>query len=445
MKILHIFHHADLLNGVDRTTLTLARALQRKGARVSALVPHEGNVTQALADSGIPYRVADLACCGSSAKQAELRYLALAAERAHMIAAWLGQEGFDLVHLNTGHLIDGALAAAISGVPAVWHIHAPFEIDLARYNFAQPQAYAWLLSSLGSHVIAVSDDVRESLLHHMPGNRVSTLFNGIDTEGLRQNALSARPDLRKDLGLAPGTPIVLGVGRISEQKDFATFVRVAELVTKQDASVCFAIAGPAEDQALASALATQISASGLSRRVFLLGPRNDVPGLLAESDAFLSTAIFEGQGLAALEAMALGKPVIAMDCVGLRECIRHEIDGILTPLGNEPRCAEAVLRVLQTPDWSGGLASQGRQTVETRFSASAYAQGFLDIATRVLGAPCSVENTGAAHLILGLLDEIQFAHNRELDLASDSQGLSGKLCRGLSQMGILARLKGTRP
>ena len=55
MKILHVFHHSNLVNGVDRTTLTLLRALHQLGVNVSALVPARGDVTQALDELGVPY------------------------------------------------------------------------------------------------------------------------------------------------------------------------------------------------------------------------------------------------------------------------------------------------------------------------------------------------------------------------------------------------------
>lgn len=413
MRILHIFHHSNLINGVDRTTLTLLRALRQIGMDVSALVPQIGDVTQALDGLGVEYRVLDLPCCTGPAKMAELRYLSRAATRAGEIEDWLRAERFDLVHLNTGHLLDGALAAAKAGVASIWHIHAPFEIDLARYSgFMEKNGYAWLLAELGSHVIAVSDDVRNSLLPHMPGSKVSTLFNGIDVADLDERARQMRIPLRDELGLSQGAPIVLGVGRISAQKDFATFVRVARQVMASHPTACFAIVGPDEDRVLADALRKQVAELDLGDRVFILGARNDVPALLAQCDAFLSTAIFEGQGLAALEAMSLNKPVIAMDCIGLRECIQSEVDGLLVPLGDESTCASAVLRVLADKALAAELGARGRQTVEARYSAAAYARGFLDIAKRAQSSHHAGTNTSAASFALGLLKEVREAHDR---------------------------------
>lgn len=414
MKILHVFHNSDLVNGVDQTTLTLLRALQSMGHSVSALVPQEGDVTAALAKLGVDYRTSALGCCTGPAKMAEFAYLSRVATRSEEIEEWLKSERFDLVHVNTGHLLDAAVAAARAGVPAVWHIHAPYEVDLQRYaGFMAPEGYAWLLGTLGSHVIAVSDDVRTSLLPHLPAQKVSTLHNGIDVEDLEQRAgVGGTSSIREELGLAPETRLVIGVGRISAQKDFATFVRVASRVAAVHPGACFAIVGPAEERSLAAALEEQITELQLSNRVFLLGPRLDVPRLLAQSDVFLSTAIFEGQGLAALEALALRVPVVAMDCVGLRECLRHGTDSLVVPLGDEEACAAAVGQLISDPVLSGTLGAQGREAVAARYSAAAYAQGFLTIVDRVVAQYEPGLNAGAASFALGLLHELREAHAR---------------------------------
>jgi glycogen synthase len=138
--------------------------------------------------------------------------------------------------------------------------------------------------------------------------------------------------------------------------------------------------------------------------------------LLAQSNLFLSTAIFEGQGLAALEAMSLSKPVVAMDCVGLRECIEHEIDGLLVPLGDENACAQAVLRVLRDDSLAELLGQRGRQSVLNKYSSQAYAKGFLAIAKKVLHETHTIGKAPAADFLLGLLKKVREAHDRATEL-----------------------------
>ena len=411
MKSLHVFHHSDVVNGVDRTTLTLMRALQRLGHDVSALVPAEGDVTAALDKLDVEYRVSALGCCQGPARRAELRFLARAAERAIEIQSWIAKVGAEVVHINTGHLLDAAVAACRAGVPGLWHIHAPFAIDYQRYErFLPPSGYAWCLTQLGQHVIAVSEDVRQSILEHLPADQVTLLYNGIDVEELDERAQRPASALHEELGIPRDSPIVMGVGRISAQKDFATFVRVARQVVDRLPATHFAIVGPAEDRELAEALPAQIRSLALEKHVHVLGPRADVPALLKQASAFLSTAIFEGQGLAALEAMAMKLPVVAMDCVGLRECIQSGVDGYLVPLGDDTACAEELVRVLGNSGEANRIGQQARRSVLEKYSADAYALGFSHIATRSsLQAQTFQRERGAGDFVLGMLREFEIA------------------------------------
>lgn len=399
------------MNGVDRTTLTLLRALRTAGHDVCAVVPEPGDVTSALDALEVTYWISPLGCCRGPARRAELRFLARAAERSVEIQNIIQDQRPDLVHLNTGHMIDAAIAAARTNTPALWHIHAPFAIDFQRYeSFMTPDAYAWMLQQLGQHVIAVSDDVRTSIAAHLSDERISTLFNGIDVGDLDARATTHPASIHAELGVSEKDPIVFGVGRISAQKNFASFVRVARMVIDALPDTRFAIVGPGEERALAEELPVLIRDLGLQRHVYLLGPRADVPAMLTQGRAFLSTAIFEGQGLAALEAMALRLPVVAMSCVGLRECIQSGTDGVLVPLGDEAACAQSLIEVLQHPDAAMDMGARARRSVIENFSAAAYASSFTEIVERTIAfSGAHPYASGAANFALGMLNECSMA------------------------------------
>lgn len=404
LRLLHLFHHGDLLNGVDRTTLTLLSGLRRGGHEVFAVVPNAGEVTAALERAGIEHRIAALGCCASTAPSAQYAFLRRGAARAQLLADWIREWRVDAVHLNTGHLVDGAIAAARAGVPAIWHIHAPIEVDHERYaRLFGVAAYGWLLGELGARVVAVSDDVRASLQTWVGADRLATLFNGVDVEALEAAASLASGDLRAECGWPADARLVLGVGRISAQKDFAAFARVVHRVLERAPDTVFAIAGPAEDAALAAELTVMAGASELRGRFRVLGPRSDVPALLAQADVFMSTAVFEGQGIAALEAMAVRRPVVAMACVGLRECLQHEVDSLLVTPGDEAGAADAVCRLLSDCVLAGQLGSRGRENVIARFSAEAFAAGFASLAAEAVAGYMPGRSAAAAELVDGLL------------------------------------------
>lgn len=440
MKSLHIFHHFTLHNGVDRTCLTLVKALHDLGHDPHAIVPQEGPVTEALADTGIPYNVMPLLCCTSPAWRAQLRFLSEAAVRATQVEDLLRQEDFDYVHINTGHPFDIALAAAKVGVPVIWHIHSPFETDYQRYErFLSPQGYAWILEGLGSQIITVSEDMRHDLIRHLPSYRVHTIFNGIDLHDLWQRAEKGSGNVRGELGFPGSSRIVLGVGRISKEKDFATFVRIAECIAAQDSKVYFVIAGPCEDQRLAESLKVQIVQSGLKERVFLLGSRSDVPRLMVQSDVFLSTSVSEGHPLTTLEAMAMDLPVVAMACTGLRECIQDRVDGLLVPLGDVEATADAVLQVIGNADLAEKLGRAARLSITERFSIHNYAHQFLDVADKALNFGPSLLAPGAVDLIQGLLGELGRAR-RQIDKLDIDRSMRARFRQSIRKVFNLVRL-----
>ena len=434
MQALHVFHGSDLTNGVDRITLTLISALKFQGHAPHAIVPAEGAVTEALRNLGISYQCAAIDCCQSSAARAELRYLAKSDARRRMLRAIFDQSRPELVHINTGHLLDSALAAAHAGIPVLWHIHSPFEVDFSRYSsFMNEEGYAWMLSRLGSGVVAVSEDIRDSLAAHVPAERLFVVHNGVDVADLeRRSCLGG--DIRSELGLPAEARLVIGIGRISAQKDFATFARVAECVAMTHRDVYFLIVGPPESREHSDELVRQIASSRLEGRVFALGPRSDVPSLLRQSDLFLSTAIFEGHPLTTLEAMALRKPVVAMACVGLRECVTDGVDGLLAPLGDVECTAKAVARVLNDNDLHRRLREAARETVETRFSSRIFATQFLDAAQAIVRFGPPTAERGAVAVVEGLLAQLGRAEDRlrgaeapKLSLMQRARKLSRKL------------------
>ncbi len=419
MKSLHIFHNRDLNNGVERTCHTLLNALRDLGCETHILVPAEGPITDALSEDGFKWEMMPLSCCIGPAWRAQLRFLGEAHVRARWLEDYLYRGRYDYIHLNTGHLLDAALAATKVGVPVIWQIHTPFDVDYRRYQqFISQEGYAWILGELGSLIISVSEDNRSTMLEHFHGDKIKVVHNGVDVEDVRRRSEKSTGSIRQELGLPSESRLVLGVGRISAQKDFACFVRVAQQVIAKKGDVFFLIAGPPEDPILAAALQEQVREASLTSKIFILGARGDVPSLMCQSNIFLSTSIYEGHPVSTLEAMALQCPVVAMACVGLRECIADGLDGILTSLGDIDATADAVVKLLADSTLSSNLGAEAKKTIINRFSNTKYATDFLDVVRDAIAYGPPRGQKGAVEVITGLLGEIDKARLRidEMDV-----------------------------
>jgi glycosyltransferase involved in cell wall biosynthesis len=423
MKTLHIFHNSDLKNGVDKTTCTLMVALKKLGVEPIATVPKAGNVTEYLQAHSIRYWLIPYSCCASRSERAQLMFYGDSFAQLDSLITLIHQETPDIIHINTGHLLHAGIAAARQKIPTIWHIHAPFAEDLTRYDSTVGTGgYIHLLKQLSSQIIGVSEDVNKSLSEHLPPDRIETLYNGIDIDELLQSAKSSSTDIRTELGLSADAKLVIGVGRISAQKDFAAFARIAAKVRKLKSDCYFVVAGPRQEPAAVSLLENEVAQNQLSNRLFILGPRDDIAALLAQSTIFLSTAIFEGQGIAALEAMALDTPPVAMACAGLRECIAHEHDGILVDPGDEDTAAAAILRLLDNPELVEKLTTNARISVAKKFSSREYAKRFLSVADAAIAYGPATMSSQELDLLSGLLAQINNAHLRLLNLEQQTLG-----------------------
>ncbi|MEN3001831.1 MAG: glycosyltransferase [Armatimonadota bacterium] len=141
-------------------------------------------------------------------------------------------------------------------------------------------------------------------------------------------------------------PIVLSVGRLSPQKDFATLIRAIAQVNRH--MPCrLIILGKGEQRAELERLVEQL---GLQQRVWMPGFDPNPYRYMARATLFVLPSRWEGSPNALVEALACGIPVIATDSPGgAREILEDGRWGILTPVGNPEALAEAILQTLQRP------------------------------------------------------------------------------------------------
>jgi glycosyltransferase involved in cell wall biosynthesis len=180
---------------------------------------------------------------------------------------------------------------------------------------------------------------------------------GIDVEKFRVQDERA--------GVADDEPRIVGtIGRLHVQKGHRYLLEAAVLVIKNDPRVRFVIVGGGELQAETEGWITML---GLEKHAELLGPRTDIPALLASMDLFVLPSLWEGLPLVLLEAMAAGKPIVSTAVDGVKEVITDE-EALLVPPRNPEKLAEAILKILNDPDLAQRLRERAMQKVRREFS-----------------------------------------------------------------------------
>ena len=246
--------------------------------------------------------------------------------------------------------------AALLGVPV--RINHDQCNDAWRSQSRAALAIDRLTNRWSSHICAVSASVQHFLLTHerVSPARISLVYNGVDLA--RFPAPAERP--------APAPFIVLGVGRLSPQKNFGLFLETACQISREFPQTRFEIAGTGPE---ATILENRSAALGLGDRLTFLGHVEDTRALYARAHALLITSRFEGTPLALLEAMAMRLPIVAPRLDGIGEIVTHERDGLLVENGTSADYAAAMARLIREPALGVRLASAAAITVRERFSA----------------------------------------------------------------------------
>jgi glycosyltransferase involved in cell wall biosynthesis len=255
-------------------------------------------------------------------------------------------------------------AAVLAGVPAlVHHLHTLDDTLRERHLILE----RWLARST-SRILCCSRAV-ERYAHdrmRLPPERLLTIHNGIDPP-----PASGRDEARARLD-RPAPPVLGCVGGLSPHKGQAVLLRACALLSGGDGPRSIVLVGEGTERGRLEALSREL---GLRERVAFLGERADARSLLPAFDlVVVPSVVREGLGLAALEAMDAGVPVVASSLGGLPEVVDEGRTGFLVPPGDPGALAQAILRVLRLPDRGSSLGEAARWRVEAEFRAAAMAK-----------------------------------------------------------------------
>jgi starch synthase len=295
----------------------------------------------------------------------------------------------DVVHSHTWYAnMGGHLAGLLWGVPHVMTAHSleplrPWKADQLGGGYAVSSWCERTAIEAAAAVIAVSgamaDDIRRAYPQVDP-TRVHVIHNGIDPDDYQRDPAT---DVLERLGIDPGRPSVMFVGRITAQKGVEHLLAAAEHIDPAAQLILCAGAPDTPDigrrtRAAAAALADR--RNGVHWIEELL-PRAEVVQLLSHATVFLCPSVYEPFGLINVEAMACSLPVVASAVGGIPEIVLDGTTGVLVPVhdpgpdgqpadpaGFATDLADAVNGVLGNPDRAAAMGRAGRQRVLEAFT-----------------------------------------------------------------------------
>ncbi len=271
------------------------------------------------------------------------------------------EEQFDIIYAHDWLSFGAGMAAKnASGKPLIVHVHAT-EFDRSGGGKVNQDVYN--RERAGMHaadiVIAVSEFTKRIIVERygIPAHKVRVVYNGID-EGTSPGAGAALPILRAMK--RNDNKIVLFLGRITLQKGPDYFIRTASRVLSKNPNVSFIISGSGDMEGHMMNLAAQL---GIAHKVFFTGflQGSERDEVYAVADLFVMPSVSEPFGIAPLEAMKAGTPVIISKQSGVAEVVRHALK---VDFWDVDRMANYILSVVGMPVLREALAQNARHEAD---------------------------------------------------------------------------------
>ncbi len=342
--------------------LEVSEALARRGHRVEifAMGPPGARFFR---EPGVPARIVRHEPLEASFDE---RVWAMLAAYRDGLAGPLADGDFDVIHAQDCLSASAALELRELGV--VRHvIRTVHHVD----DFSSPSLVACQDRSivLPDAVLCVSEPWRAELAERF-GVRATTVANGVDARRFRPPRTEAERRRDRDAAGLDGRLAVLTVGGIEPRKGSLTlieaFARLRELVPERDPLLLVAGGATLFDyRGELERFRARTDELGVGSHLRLLGslPPGELQRLYRAADLFAFPSVKEGFGLAALEALAAGLPVVASDIDVFRSFLRHDHTALLTPVGDSEALAAALARLAREPAARERLRRSARPVV----------------------------------------------------------------------------------
>ncbi|MEK6797009.1 MAG: N-acetyl-alpha-D-glucosaminyl L-malate synthase BshA [Spirochaetota bacterium] len=278
------------------------------------------------------------------------------------------------VHYAIPHAVSAVLArdiltADVSGVKIVTTLHGTDILlvgqdesyfDITKYSMEQSDALTAVsdyLSARTKEIFGITKNIR-------------VIKNFVDVAVFSRDAFAGSSVVRHG-----SSPVLLHVSNFRPVKDIAVLIKAFARVRKRaDAHLVLAGDGPERP-----AMEKLVRSLSLSQNVTFLGATDALPAIMASSDIFLLSSTLESFGLAALEAMAMGVPVVSTDCGGIREVVADGVTGRIVPVGDHEGMANAVCGLIDDVPLRKRMGDASYQRVRDEFTIERIVPRYRDV------------------------------------------------------------------
>lgn len=258
----------------------------------------------------------------------------------------------DLIHIQSRNVLT-------QGTWLARHLQRPYILTV--HDYLQPSERLLIDRRWCRRIIAVSDAVRDDLLERtkLPADLVTTIHTGVDRSASCEVLQVFAPNR---------TPVVGTAGALEAVKGFPFFLGAAARVLATGREVEFLIAGAGPEESNLRRLSREL---GINDKVTFVPNLLDFDNALAAMDVFVLPSLQQGIGTIMLDAMSMGRPVIATHVGGVDSAVRDNETGLLAPPSNSQALADRIVELLDDHSKAQAIGQAAREMVEREFGVEA--------------------------------------------------------------------------
>jgi L-malate glycosyltransferase len=381
VKVAYIDHTSDM-GGAEHNLLNLVTTLSQMDVQPTVLTTPGGPLVERLQAKKIPVQLFRLSESTKFVAREQLGLGLLRSAFNRLPELWNVQSQLrqllaglkpDIVQTNTlkAHVL-GSLAVAGTGMPMIWHLQ-----DLPTQRGNSLPLLEICAALVKPRIVCISKAVMTDLSPKLQ-KFASVIYNGIDSEAVRQRSKVHGQSIRTLFEIPAESPLIGVVAHLIPWKGHRHLLAaVAQLQSRFPNLYCLCVGGEILQFAGQKAdLQAESQRLGVANRVFFTGQRDDVAQIMNAFDFLVVPSEHEPFGLVLVEAMALGKAVIATRSGGIPEIVSEGETGVMVPVADSVALAEKIAHYLDHPDLVRRDGEAGYRRVESCFTLTTMAEKF---------------------------------------------------------------------
>lgn len=281
--------------------------------------------------------------------------------------AWQCRADIICTHF-TRSLLTGFVVAKLNHIPIVHNEHSS-----AHYRQGLGRVLTWFVLPWVNLIICNSHHTRQSIQQSFPGtkSKLVTIHNPVEERIARRS----RQEVRAVLRVANHEVLIVHVGRMIPERDQLTLIQAFGQLRRAISCVRLLMIGEGPCRAN---LELHVKANSLEDAIVFIGNRTDIGDYLQSADIYVNPTLDEGFGIAVVEAMLSGIPVVLSDCGAHPELIIHGQSGFLYPGGDSQALAVQLNLLVHNPELRKRMGVEGRRHAQHHFAPHRYSTRYLE-------------------------------------------------------------------